>query len=360
MTSNSSVGFRTAVIGCGRMGAVTGEAMQKFAPTAWLPLSHADAVNSHSDLELIGLCDIAPDLLASACARFDGVSGFADYRDLLDTLYPEVITVATRTPERPQIIADAIAAGVRGLHLEKPLCNSVSQLNNLESLLAPPGIVCTFGTLRRYMPIYNRALELTSEKNFGTLNQLQINMGKAPLLWSHPHSLDLLMLFAGERKVESVSARFAPGSVQRQGSSLDGDPVVMSILVEFSGGVTGFIGQTGGCDVLLSGSNGLISIESDGRRLLFRDSDGGDPYWDRRRIEEPGGDGGGTGLALNRLVEGLKGNYIQTLFDKTAILMGQRLLLACGQSWLEGGAPIDPGNLDPDLIITGRTGNRYA
>ena len=107
-------------------------------------------------MDLVGVCDIAPELLASASAKF-GVKGFLDDRELLRSLSPDVVTVATRTPERPGIVADAIAAGARALHLEKPLCNSVEQLDRLESLFADPSLACTFGTLRRYMPIFERA-----------------------------------------------------------------------------------------------------------------------------------------------------------------------------------------------------------
>lgn len=359
MTEFSSGKICAAVIGCGRMGAVTSDAMRRFAPAAWMPLSHAEAVVAQPSLELAGVCDIDPGLLASAVARF-GVPGYANYQELLDKLRPELVTVATRTPERPDIIAAAVAAGARALHLEKPLCNSVAQLTQLEALLETPSLACTFGTLRRYMPIYRRALELAGGAELGDLNQVQVNVGKAPLMWAHPHSIDLLLFLAGDRHVKGVSARFAAGSVERQGSRLDGDPVVVSVLLEFDDGLTGLIGQTGGCDVILAGSNGTITVESDGRRLRMRSSESDDPYWDRLRVEEADGDPGGTRLALDRLVDGLNGNAAQVRADKRAILAGQRLLLACGQSYLAGGAAVDPNELDPDLVITGRSGNRYA
>ncbi|WP_319245045.1 Gfo/Idh/MocA family oxidoreductase [uncultured Propionivibrio sp.] len=359
MIATHSERIRSAVIGCGRMGAVTSEAMRRFAPPAWMPLSHAEAVLAQPCLELVGVCDIAPEPLAAAAARFS-VPAYADYRQLLDALRPKLVTVATRTPERPDVIAASLAAGARALHLEKPLCNSVAQLTQLEALFADPSLACTFGTLRRYMPIYHRARTLASEAYFGGLSQVQVNMGKAPLMWTHPHSIDLLLFLAGDRPVKSVSARFADGSVERHGSRIDGDPVVTSILFEFDDGLSGVIGQTGGCDVVLAGNNGTIAVESDGRRLRIRTSEGSDIYWDRHLLEEADGSPGGTRLALDRLVEGLNGNAAQILADKRAILTGQRLLLACGQSHLAGGAAVDPAQLDPKLVITGRSGNRYA
>ena len=48
------------------------------------------------------------------------------------------------------------------------------------------------------------------------------------------------------------------------------------------------------------------------------------------------------------------------LIFKHEQLKGQRLLFACAQSHMAGGTSIDPRQLDPNLWIAGRSGNRYA
>jgi scyllo-inositol 2-dehydrogenase (NAD+) len=351
--------LRAAVIGCGGMGAFTRESLRKFLPPGYLPLNHAEAILAQSELELVGLCDVSFQKLEEAQERYGGVPGFTDHRALLDAIHPDVLTVATRTPERSGIITDALATGVRGMHLEKPLCNSVSQLTELESLLAPASIVCTYGAIRRYMPIYRRARVLLEERACGDLQQIHVCMGKSPLFWTHPHSIDLILFFAGDKPVERISAQFEAGSVVT-GRHIDGDPIVQSVLIEFKDGVTGLISQTGGCDVTLACSEGMITVESDGRRLNLRRAYGDDFYWDAVTTEYPDGKNGGTRLALDRLVKGLRGDESNIAADKRAILMGQRLLLACGQSYLSGGAAIDPHYLDNDIVISGRSGNRYA
>jgi hypothetical protein len=170
---------------------------------------------------------------------------------------------------------------------------------------------------------------------------------------------------AADAPVERVSARFAASGLTAQGSTLDGDPTVLSALVEFSTGVTGLIGQSGGWDVVLACSNGSITVESDGDCIRCRHPEGEDVYWRASHLDNGGQGrwqrGGGTQLALDRLVSSLRGDTLdQTALDKKAMLTSQRLLFACAQSYLADGVVVDPRYLDPDLVVTGRTGQRYA
>jgi scyllo-inositol 2-dehydrogenase (NAD+) len=352
--------FKAAVVGCGRMGAFTRESLRRHLPAAYQPLNHVDAILAKPELELVGVCDTSTEVLEAVLSRLPGVPGFTDHRKLIEGAQAEVLTIATRTPDRPGIIRDALSAGVRGLHLEKPLCNSVAQLQELEALLESPTIICTYGAIRRYMPIYQRALELVNAGICGELQQVQICMGRGQLLWAHPHSVDLILYFVGERRVKSVSAHFAPG-LDIRGNNIDGDPAVQAALIEFEDGVSGLISQSGGCDTIIACSEGIITIESDGRRLRIRRSMGDDMYWDDVVTELPDVSDGGTRLAMDRMVAGLtNGEQPMNFEDKRAILLGQRILLACGQSHLMGNARVDPDHLFDDLEISGHSNGRYS
>jgi len=353
--------LKGAVIGCGRMGAFTNPRVREYAPPFWLPLSHAEAMAAQPEISLVALCDSNKDQLARAQAQYAIGKGYSDYRRLIDEVKPDILAVATRTRERPAIIEHALATGVRALHVEKPLCNSVAQLTRLEQLLAPAQIACTYGTLRRYFPVYQRALDLAQSGRFGELQQVQVCLGRAALMWNHPHSLDILRFMAGDAAVERVSARFAGSGFSVEGVTLDGDPIVLSALLEFAGGVSGLVSQGGGLDVVLFCSKGMITVESDGHRLRCRHGDGKGVYWQESEIEDGAKSAGGTRLALDRLVSALRGAApAHAAADKQAILESQRLLFACVQSHLAGGAAVDPRRLDPGLSITGRSGELYA
>lgn len=359
--------FFGAVVGCGRMGAFTGDLMTRYAPDFWLPLNHSEAMITHPEIDLVGLCDIDEKSLDGAQKCYGVSRVYTDYHRLIDEAAPDVLGIATRTPERSSIIEYAIDSGrTRALHIEKPLCNSVLQLQRLERLFASPKVICTYGTLRRYARIYNTARELAYSGRFGRLQQIQVCFGLAQLLWSHPHSLDIMLFFAGDAQVEGVSANFSTTGMIINGSKIDGDPLVLSAEIQFVNGLTGLISQTGGCDVILACSEGTITIESDGRRIRCRHSDGEDPYWNVEDIlndvsEKKDGRNSGICIALERLVSGLQGkNQDQIAADKRAILVGQSLIFACAQSHLERGIFVKPDEVDSALWISGRCGDRYA
>jgi scyllo-inositol 2-dehydrogenase (NAD+) len=359
--------FSGAVVGCGRMGGVTSEIMRRFAPKFWLPLSHCEAMQAHAEITLDAVCDVDAGALQAARSRFNVPNAYQDYRRMIDEIAPQILGIATRTPQRPDIIRHAVQRGVRALHIEKPLCNSMQQLLELERLLSSGEIACTYGTLRRYLPMFDRARVLAQSGSFGELQHVQVCFGRAPLLWTHPHAVDLLLFMAGDVAVARVAGRFAGSSVACTGSTIDGDPRVLSLVVEFVNGTTGLISESGGWDVVLSCSAGSVTVESDGHRIRCRGSCDPDPYWCDKTPDAVAGDGtvseyGGTALALERLVSVLKQQQPlkNAVSDKRAIFAGQRVLFAAAQSHLQGGIAIDPAVLDPDLVISGRTGDRYA
>lgn len=189
------------------MGAFPSERVLRHAPRFWLPLSHAEAMTLHPQLALRALCDVDAAALARAGEHYGITRLYQDYRRLIDEVAPDVLGIATRTPERPRIMEYAVMRGVRALHAEKPLCNSVKELLALEKLLGSPSVACTYGALRRYLPVYGQARQLVQSGRYGELQQVQVCFGPAPLFWTHAHSMDVLLFMAGDATVGRVSAR---------------------------------------------------------------------------------------------------------------------------------------------------------
>jgi len=260
------------------------------------------------------------------------------------------------------MIEDVLAAGVKALHVEKPLCNSMRQFRQLETAFNDPKIAFTFGTLRRYMPIYKKARDLARSGEYGEIREVIVSFGRGQLMWTHPHSLDLLAFFCAPAQPVSLSAHFAPDSYQCTGNEIDGDPIITACSVQFSDSVVGQISQAGNCDVVIGCDKGIISVEADGRALSIKTSVGRDPYWTAKQVDTTSmRERGGTFLALSRLVDALDGKDPgQVAEDKAAILTTQRLVFACCHSGSSGGRSVDPLNLPEDVSVNGRTGARFA
>lgn len=96
---------RVAVIGCGDVSSV-----------------HFAAIQAMSGAELIAVGDVDRSRLAAAAAAY-GVPGFADHRQLLREVHPDVVHIATPHYTHMQLAVDALEAGVNVI-LEKPLAHT--------------------------------------------------------------------------------------------------------------------------------------------------------------------------------------------------------------------------------------------
>ena len=351
--------LRAAVLGCGRMGLATLPQVRRHLPSCWLPLSHAEAVVSHPSLELVGLCDPFPEPRRQAAALYPSLPIFAEPEALLQELRPDLVCIATRTPERPALIELCLAHGVRRLHLEKPLCSSVAELDRLADLLRASGAHCTFGALRRYLPPYLQAQTLLDDGRIGLLREVQVALGPGRLCWSQIHAIDLIASCLAPSAITEVRALADPASFTSEGLLLDGAPLILFARFATPMGPQGLISCAAGCDLWLHGEAGLLGVLNDGQNLLLRQQPTpGDPYWkDQELLAVSTSVHTGTAAALDRLVHA---EPTSAVADTEAMLCSQTLLLACVQSILADGAPVDPARLDPALRITGRSGSLFA
>lgn len=354
-----------AVIGCGRMGAFTSEGVRRFAPACWFPLAHAEAIAAHPGLSLVALSDTNPDMLRQAAEKYAVADTFEDPLMLLQKVRPSLVGIATRTVGRADLIAAAIANGVRALHVEKPLCNSVSELAALQRLLAATDVYLTYGTVRRFFQIYRRALALCESEVYGTLREIRVNLGGASLFWTHPHAIDLILFAAGARQVTGVQAHLAEVEFGASRSEILSDPRVVNASVHFDDGVAGHITQGLGADLVLSCTGGEIAVMADGASIECYQVPEGKAYPVRQALAASGDDAapGGTLAPVSQLVACLEGQAAAIEANATVkrdVLRGQEIALTLVQSHLENARIIAPGAVDPELVVHAMTGGRHA
>jgi UDP-N-acetyl-2-amino-2-deoxyglucuronate dehydrogenase len=108
---------RAAVIGCGDISAV-----------------HLAAIQAMPDVELVAVCDPDEKARASAEQRW-GVAGFADHRELLASVAPDVVHVCTPHDQHADPVVDALAAGV-DVVMEKPVAHTVAEAERVAQAAA--------------------------------------------------------------------------------------------------------------------------------------------------------------------------------------------------------------------------------
>lgn len=353
--------LKAAVIGCGRMGAFTSEGTRRWSPDAWFPLSHAEAISAHPELELAAAADASPEALERVRGVYPQVQTFSDVALLAEAVRPALAGVATRTVGRAEVLETLHAFGTRAFHVEKPLCNSMAELGRLEALFGRDDTHVTYGAIRRTFDIYREAKAVADSSSLGALREVRVNMGAASLYWTQAHAIDLILFGAGDRRVVEVQARLGP--VERDGAVIQNDPVIESATVWFEDGVAGHIGRAPGLDFILSCDGGEAIVRSDGRTLEIAAQAGEDPYLTRREKSVQAREPLGALRCVHQLVECLKSEASALAGNgviKRDILRGQQIAFGLVQSHLNGGRAIPLEGIDPAMIIWAATGGRHA
>jgi len=354
-----------AVIGCGRMGAFESELLRRHAPHCWFPLSHVEAMRRHPRLHLRALCDREPEALAQAAAAHEVAATYTRPEALLSEVRPALLGIATRTPGRADLIMAATGSGVRAIHVEKPLCNGVRELDALAASFAQHDTFVTYGAIRRHLPPYQLARDLVDSGRYGPLREIRVQLGSGTLFWTHPHSIDLILYAAGDRAVAGVQARLADLRAGRSRVEVESDPLVVAATLHFHDGVAGHITQGLGADVVLSCADGEIAVRADGGTVEIYATGKDALYPTAAPYLGPWPAAGppGTLAPVSQLVDCLDGDSgarERNAVVKRHLLAGQRMLFAMLQSHLEASRIVDPMALDSDMFIHARTGGRHA
>lgn len=357
--------LNSAVIGCGRMGAFTSENLRGQVPNFWFPLSHVEAVLRHERLHLSALCDTSAEVVAKAAKAYHVPATYIDARKLIEEVRPQLLCIATRTVGRADLMLDAAEMGVRAMHVEKPLCNSVSELEQLTTLLGSGDVFATYGAVRRFMAVYRFAKGLADSGRYGPLREIRVNFGSAALYWTHAHSVDLILFAAGARRVTGVQCRLSGAIEGASRTEIESDPTVVSAAVYFDDGVAGIVTQSLGADLVLCCKDAEIAVRANGGRVEVYASRDGAIFPSARPFDGalPAADAEGTFAPVSELVgclDGEAGAIAHNAVNRRDILEGQRILFALVQSHLEGSRIVEPDAADPSMVIHARTGDRYA
>ena len=172
--------------------------------------------NFHDLGRLHTFCDANPATLASLAQSYPGSRAIGDYRETLSSPAIAGVAIATPAATHGALVHEALEAG-KDVYVEKPLCLSTSEGEELNRLAKSRQQILMVGHLLWYHPI---VLELKALVDAGELGRIRyiysnrLNMGKLRreenVLWSFaPHDASVILGLVGEM----------PESVQAQGGS---------------------------------------------------------------------------------------------------------------------------------------------
>ncbi len=85
-----------------------------------------------AETEIVAVADADEAGLAKAQDRLHVEAGFRDYREMLSAVSPDIVAVCPRHPDQHRdMILAAIAAGARGVYVEKPFCRTPREADEI-------------------------------------------------------------------------------------------------------------------------------------------------------------------------------------------------------------------------------------
>ena len=353
------VEYKAAVIGLGRMGAMGSLKVQNNSPICWAPLSHASAISCNSNLTLNAICDSDRQRISQCQDQYGTQRSFTKVDDLFNNAPIDLLTIATRTIGRQELITKAYSHGVRAIHTEKPLCNSLSELNTLKTLFSDPNFFVTLGTIRRYMPNYRHCKDLIDQQVYGKLKSINFNLGLAQLYWSHPHTIDLFLFFNSGATISSVKSSIVPQTLEYTNLIIQSDPVIEEAIIQFDNGVDCIINNDSGLDLVLNCEKATLVIKNDGEYIQVKNHTMSttSKHHETMNFNDPDGLYGSY-LPIEHLRECLDNDSSAIQENKCIkedIINGQLALFSLVQSHLMNSAYISFDEIDPKIKISAFT-----
>ena len=168
-------------------------------------------------VEVVAVADPDPKGLAEAGKRLGVSKLYTDYRKMLDEVKPHLLSIAPRWIDRHcEYVVAAAQRGVKGIYLEKPLCRTLAEADQMKAACDQHGVKLALAFQTRYSPKLPVIRELIASGKLGQVIEFRArgkedSRGGAEDLWVlGPHLMDLMIHFAGP-------AASAFGSVWQQG-----------------------------------------------------------------------------------------------------------------------------------------------
>lgn len=273
--SSRDSSFRVAVIGHTGRGNY-GHGLD----TVWLRIP---------ETRIVAVADANAEGLKSARKKLQVEQGYADYREMLQKVRPDIVAVCPRHPDQHcEMILAAIEARAKGIYVEKPFCRTLAEADQIAKACEENGTRLAVAHRNRYHPVLQTIQQMLDDDEIGNLLEIRgrgkgDHRGGAEDLWVlGSHVLNLMEYFGGKPQSCSAILRQDGEAVTRKDvrdgaeglGPLAGDEV--HARYEFGNGLIGYFDSiandgtnNAGFGLQLVGSQGLIDINCDQQPLAW-------------------------------------------------------------------------------------------
>jgi predicted dehydrogenase len=208
--------------------------------------------------EIVGVADPDPKGLAEALNRLGEPPGFSDYRKMLQETKPDFVSICPRwVDQHCEMVLAAVEAGVKGIYLEKPMCRTLAEADQIVAACEKHGVKLAQAFQTRYSPKLRWIDELVANGQLGEILEIRVRGkedrrgGAEDLFVLGVHMFNLMQYFGGQ-------PRWCFATVEVQGRPITRDDVQ-------------------------EGNEGLGPLAGDNVHAMYRLEKGPVGYFDSRR-----------------------------------------------------------------------------
>ena len=244
--------------------------------------------------KIVAVADADPKGLADAAQRLGGVKAYADYKVMLREAKPDIAAICPRhIHEHYEMILAAIAAGVKGIYIEKPFVRTLAEADEIVKLCAEKGVRLAIAHRNRYHPVIEIVKQLVASGEIGELKEVRVRgkqdqRGGGLDLWVlGGHGFNLATLFTGPA-ISCEATILVEGRPATKADIRPGDEGVGLIVgdeiharYETKSGIPLYFDSKKGSwtkgtpfGARLIGTNGVISLQIDEEPLAILERDG--------------------------------------------------------------------------------------
>ncbi|MGH2356217.1 MAG: Gfo/Idh/MocA family protein [Chloroflexota bacterium] len=247
--------------------------------------AHLRAYRKIPAVEVVAGADLSAEVRERWSAEHGIPHMYASPEEMLERERPDVVSICTWPPLRPELTELACAHGVQGILAEKPMAVDLAGCDRMLAAAERSGTVLIVGHQRRFHNRYLKARELIDSGAIGDVVQITGFEG-ADLLSNGSHTVDIIRHLLHDSPAEWVIGQIDLRAVDRKNGRLGfqqweethtryGHHIESGVfaVVQFQGGARatiegGVAGRPrrpggGGWRAIIYGSEGMIEVAGD-------------------------------------------------------------------------------------------------
>jgi predicted dehydrogenase len=174
---------------------------------------HLHGYRQCGGIEVVAIADPDRELAERVAVDAEVRTVYPGHRELLAGERVDILSVCTPPGLHRTVVEDAVAAGVRAIHCEKPVALTFGDVRAMRDLCRENGVQLTINHQRRFETVYREVRDLVAAGGIGRLTLLE---GYCANLFDWgSHVLDLLLFLSGDDAPETVFGQIDVDTTRR-------------------------------------------------------------------------------------------------------------------------------------------------